>query len=112
MMVAGLFGTPQHAPDSSASPVLVALSLLVALSAYFLPTIVAVVRRRVPNTGSLVVINAFLGWTFVGWVVALAMAVRSRPAGSEACPSKLWAFLSQDIRRLDVLDVRRRVRHD
>jgi hypothetical protein len=30
--------------------------------------------------GSVVVINIFLGWTFIGWVVALAMAARSVPA--------------------------------
>lgn len=45
---------------------------------YFIPTIVALIRK-VPNTGSVVVINFFLGWTLVGWVVALAMAARSRP---------------------------------
>ena len=43
---------------------------------YFLPTIVAVVRK-VANLGSVVVINFFLGWTLVGWVVALAMASKS-----------------------------------
>jgi hypothetical protein len=32
----------------------------------------------VPNLGSVAVINTFLGWTFIGWVVALAMAARSR----------------------------------
>ncbi|MUL76445.1 superinfection immunity protein [Mycobacterium sp. CBMA226] len=35
-------------------------------------------NRKVPNVGSVIVINLFLGWTFVGWVVALAMAMRSR----------------------------------
>ncbi len=43
---------------------------------YFLPTIVAVNRNGV-NTGSIVVINVFLGWTLIGWVVALAMAART-----------------------------------
>ncbi|HXA88731.1 MAG TPA: superinfection immunity protein [Mycobacterium sp.] len=28
-----------------------------------------------PNAGSVAVINLFLGWTFIGWVVAPAMAV-------------------------------------
>jgi hypothetical protein len=58
------------------SPNTVALVLALA-GAYFLPTIVAR-SRRVPNLGSVAVINTFLGWTFVGWVVALAMAARSR----------------------------------
>ncbi len=43
---------------------------------YFLPTIVAA-SRHVTNVGSVAVINLFLGWTFIGWVVALAMAARS-----------------------------------
>jgi hypothetical protein len=52
--------------------------VLIGLSLYFLPAIVAV-ARKVPNTGSVIVIDFFLGWTFIGWVIALAMAVRSRP---------------------------------
>jgi cytochrome c biogenesis protein CcdA len=55
------------------------LAVLVGLGLYFLPTIIAV-NRKVPNVGSIVVLNVFLGWTFIGWVVALAMAARSRPA--------------------------------
>ena len=55
---------------------LVVLFLVVAI--YFLPTIVGV-SRNVPNSGSVFVINAFLGWTLIGWVVALAMAARSVP---------------------------------
>jgi len=48
---------------------------------YFLPLIVAGVRH-VPNIGSVAVINIFLGWTFIGWVVALAMAMRSSLAST------------------------------
>ncbi|APQ42422.1 hypothetical protein PBI_BLUE_70 [Mycobacterium phage Blue] len=51
-------------------------ALLVVLgTAYFVPTIVAYYRKaslRQP----VAVINVFLGWTFIGWVVALAMAVK------------------------------------
>ena len=54
---------------------------LIAALLYFVPTIVAVMRH-VPNTGSVFVINLLLGWSFIGWVVALAMAVRSRPSRS------------------------------
>lgn len=46
-------------------------------SAYFLPTIIAW-ARKVTNVGSVFVVNFFLGWTFVGWIVALAMAVKTR----------------------------------
>ncbi|WP_322761376.1 superinfection immunity protein [Frankia sp. Cr2] len=40
---------------------------------YFIPTIIAVVRKR--QVASVLVINLFLGWTLVGWVVAIALAV-------------------------------------
>jgi hypothetical protein len=53
--------------------------VLLAMGLYFLPSIIGAVRK-VPNIGSVLVINLFLGWTLVGWVVALAMAARSVPA--------------------------------
>jgi hypothetical protein len=53
--------------------------VLLVIVVYFAPTILAALRT-VPNVGSILVINFFLGWTFIGWVVALAMAARSHPA--------------------------------
>lgn len=47
--------------------------LLILATIYFLPTLIAS-GRGVRNTGSIVVLNIFLGWTLVGWVVALAMS--------------------------------------
>jgi len=55
----------------------VILVLLILL--WWLPSIVGY-WRHVPNQGSVLVINAFLAWTIIGWVVALAMACRSVPA--------------------------------
>lgn len=52
--------------------------ILIGLGFYLVPTIVAVVRK-VPNMGSVAVINILLGWSVVGWVVSMAMAVRSVP---------------------------------
>ncbi len=58
---------------------LAAWTFLLALGfLYFVPTIIAYIRK-VPNIGSVVVINLFLGWTLLGWIVALAMAARSTP---------------------------------
>jgi len=42
--------------------------------AYFAPTMTAPKGRR----GSVFVINFFFGWTVIGWVVALFMAIRSK----------------------------------
>jgi hypothetical protein len=48
------------------------------IGVYWIPSIAAS-RRKVRNRGSVYVINTFLGWTFIGWVVALAMAMRDPP---------------------------------
>lgn len=52
------------------------LIFVVGAAFYFLPLIVALIRKM-PNVGSIAVINFFLGWTFVGWIVAMAMACGS-----------------------------------
>ncbi len=44
---------------------------------YLLPAIIAF-SRQMPNKGTISVINVFLGWTFVGWVIALAWACKSK----------------------------------
>ena len=48
------------------------------LAIHFLPTIIAAVRRT-RNFGWIFTINFFLGWTLVGWVVALIWALRDAP---------------------------------
>jgi cell division protein FtsX len=50
------------------------LLVLIVLAAYFAPTVVAFARAH-HQANTVLVINLFLGWTFVGWVVALAMSV-------------------------------------
>jgi len=65
--------------------------LLVTMLLYFVPTVVAIYRET-PNKGSTIVVNLFLGWTLIGWVVALAMAFGrtdktfSRPASNPNLP--------------------------
>jgi hypothetical protein len=56
-----------------------AIAVILVIGLYFLPVLVGA-TRSVPNIGSIAVINFFLGWTFIGWVVAMAMASRSQPA--------------------------------
>ena len=41
---------------------------------YFLPTIIAVVRRKASSFG-IFMLNLFLGWTFIGWIGALIWAL-------------------------------------
>jgi hypothetical protein len=67
---------PERSQAVSGAAALFALGAIIAV--YFGPSFVAW-GRGVPNLGSIVVVNAFLGWTLIGWVVALAMAARSIP---------------------------------
>jgi len=55
------------------------LLILVSVCAYFLPVIAGRVRR-VPNLGQIAVVNVLLGWTMIGWIVALVMALKPVPA--------------------------------
>jgi hypothetical protein len=60
--------------------ILILVFLLLLFVGYWIPTIVAVIRKdHLANVASIVVINFFLGWTFVGWAVALTMACRPEP---------------------------------
>ncbi len=43
---------------------------------YFLPSIIALARSK-RDTFSIFLLNLLLGWTFIGWIVALVWAVKS-----------------------------------
>jgi hypothetical protein len=43
---------------------------------YFLPSLIAIVRSKRDILG-IVVLNFFLGWTLIGWVVALVWALKT-----------------------------------
>lgn len=57
------------------SIVLFVAGVAVFAAVYVLPTVVASLRES-PNVGLIKIINVFLGWTGIGWVVAMAMALR------------------------------------
>jgi len=52
----------------------IVLMLVILLPLYFLPAIVAASRNN-HNTAAIFVLNLFLGWTFLGWVIALIWAM-------------------------------------
>jgi hypothetical protein len=80
------------AGSNAGSEVAATFFILIAFIGYWVPTVVALIRRNeIPNVGSIVVINLFLGRTVVGWVVALAMACRSRPQQPQYVITPGWA---------------------
>jgi hypothetical protein len=42
---------------------------------YFLPAIIAFARSK-RDAGAILVLNFFLGWTAIGWVIALVWALK------------------------------------
>jgi len=54
--------------------IIIGFTILAVAIVYFTPSIIAVMSHR-KNTGAVIIINVFLGWTLIGWVIAFAMAV-------------------------------------
>jgi hypothetical protein len=52
------------------------LTMLALIFLYFLPSFLARDRR---NFAAIFVFNFFLGWTFIGWIIALIWAVTAEP---------------------------------
>ncbi|HAH20158.1 MAG TPA: superinfection immunity protein [Candidatus Omnitrophica bacterium] len=47
----------------------------IALFLYFFPSVIAGLRRN-KNTLAIFLLNFLLGWTVIGWVIALVWAVK------------------------------------
>jgi hypothetical protein len=59
---------------------------LIGFFFYFLPAIVAYHRKH-PKAGSILLLDFLLGWTLIGWCVALVWALRDpQPAQVIAIP--------------------------
>jgi RsiW-degrading membrane proteinase PrsW (M82 family) len=68
-----MLATLALAADGDGSPILGLILIGAVIALYFLPTIVASNRSH-QSRGSILVINLFLGWTLLGWVLSLAWA--------------------------------------
>jgi len=55
--------------------ILSVIVLIMTIAAYFAPMIVAIASDH-KNTASISVVNVLLGWTLIGWAVALAWAFK------------------------------------
>jgi Superinfection immunity protein len=51
------------------------IGALISFFFYFLPTIIAYNRKH-PRAGSILLLNFFLGWSIIGWCIALVWALR------------------------------------
>lgn len=80
VVVLGLGLLATYAPG--ALQVIAGIAVICAGIAVYLAPAIAARYRGVPNAGSVAVVNVLLGWTVIGWIVALAMAMRDpQPPG-------------------------------
>jgi hypothetical protein len=71
-----------HATSAIITVIVLANVAAASGAMYLLPVLIGWLRR-VPDIGAVAVINVLLGWTLIGWAVALAMALRpARVAGA------------------------------
>lgn len=49
---------------------------IIFLAIYIIPTIVANIRKHSQKT-QILILNIFLGWSFIGWVIALIWAFKN-----------------------------------
>ena len=55
-------------------------ALLIFLAFYFLPTIIALLRRK-RNSLAIFALNFLAGWTGIGWIVAIVWSLMSEDRG-------------------------------
>ena len=69
---------------------------VVLLFAYFVPSLVACSRHH-HNAAAVFILNLLLGWTMIGWVVALVMAATAvrPPAPNWPAPSPAQRYQSE-----------------
>jgi hypothetical protein len=53
------------------------IPVLIGLALYFLPTLIGLRKR---NAGAIFALNLLLGWTLIGWIVALVWALTAEGA--------------------------------
>ena len=61
-------------------------ALLLLLALYFLPTIIAAVRKK-RNLSAILLVNLLLGWSIIGWIVALVWAVSTEVVDTVSIPT-------------------------
>lgn len=100
---------PKSPQTASMVPVMITMWFLLGV-AYFIPGIVASFKRK-PQAAAIWLVNAFLGWTCIGWFAALVWAISnpSQPqvilaGATQAAPVSTAALTAQDAsQQIDAL---------
>lgn len=85
-------------------PLVLAVALAAALGLYFLPALIADRRHRA-DLLTIALFNAVLGWTLIGWVLALSWSLQHNP------PKDLAVEIGRRRRLLQRLGFSQRLTH-
>ena len=86
--------------NNSIAAVFSGVFFLSAIALYFLPTIEARLNNN-SNSMSVFLVNFFLGWTLVGWVVALAWAHKKPEIASSSVVAQAPSSTSKAVQSDD-----------
>lgn len=80
------------------SPVIPVALMMVSFFVYFLPSLIAS-KRNHPNATGIFLLDLILGWTVIGWIVALIWSVSAirdnDPAAAVAVPEDKYEKLER-----------------
>jgi len=68
---------------TSNDPIGGVLVLVVLLALYFAPSLVALLRGCKASGGGIIMLNLLLGWTVLGWIIALVWAASATTLADE-----------------------------
>ena len=51
--------------------------VLILITLYFIPSIIAI-KKRHKDLSKILMINIFLGWTIVGWIISLVIVINKQ----------------------------------
>lgn len=69
-----------------------AILVVVAFILYFVPSIVALLRNH-QNAAAILVLNSLLGWSFIGWVIALVWSFTAVESGRDTGTRNVLAII-------------------
>lgn len=91
-----------YSNSSDGAGVLLVVTIIIGLTIYFTPSAIAFNRDH-PQRTAILILNLFLGWTLVFWVIALVWAFIAQPAQAPKPVAQPTRSVTDELERLAAL---------